>query len=58
MFTNYPHHYGAEAAPNPGPGYAAALSLNPRIPVQHSEALTALCEAVEQYGRIPNFFEE
>jgi hypothetical protein len=58
MFTNYPHHYGVEAAPNPGPGYAAALSLNPQTPIQHPEALTALCEAVEQYGKIPNWFEE
>ena len=58
MFTNYPHHYGAEATPNPGPSYAWALSQSPRTPVQHPKALTALCEAVEQYGRIPNWFEE
>jgi hypothetical protein len=58
MFTNYPHHYGAEAAPNPGPGYAAAVSLRPRTPVEHPQALSALLAAVEQYGRIPNWFEE
>jgi SEC-C motif-containing protein len=58
MFTNYPHHYGAEAAPNPGPGYVTVLSLKPRMPVQHPKALTALCEAAETYGRVPNWFEE
>jgi hypothetical protein len=58
MFTNYPHHYGAEAAPNPGPAYAAVVSLRPRTLIEHPQALTALCEAVEQYGRIPNWFEE
>lgn len=58
MFTNYPHHYGAEAAPNPAPSYAFAVSLRPRTPVEHPQTLNALLEAVEQYGRIPNWFEE
>jgi len=58
MFTNQPQHYGAEMAPNPRTDRVSMVSPNPKIPIEHPEALEALREAARQYGRIPNWFEE
>lgn len=58
MFTNYPEHYGAEGAKKPGSDRVSVVSLKPRAPVEHREALKALHDAALQYGRIPNWFEE
>ena len=58
MFTNHPQHYGAEAAPNPESDRVSVLSLKPRTPVEHPEALKALHDAAVQYGNIPNEFDE
>jgi hypothetical protein len=58
MFTNHPQHYGAEGAPNPGWDRVSVVSLNPKTPVAHPQALKALHDAALQYGRIPNWFEE
>lgn len=58
MFTNYPQHYGADAAPNPGSQYVLVLSLKPRTPLEYPQSLVALHDAAMQYGNIPNWFEE
>ena len=58
IFTNRPQHYGAGLASNPGFQVVAVLSLDPKVKVQHGEALEALRSAAEKYGHIPNHFEE
>ena len=58
MFTNYPEHYGPEAAKKPDGDRVSVLSLRPKTPVEHPEALKALHESALQYGRFPMFFEE
>lgn len=56
LFTNHPHHYGREDKPDPGKDILPVLSLHPKIPAEHPETISGICEAALQYGNIPNEF--
>ena len=58
IFTNHPHHYEDEETANPLSSWMLTRVANPRIPIKHPEILDAIALALNQYGNIPNFFED
>lgn len=58
VFTNQPDHYGKHECPAPSGNVFSVLSSRPQIAATHMAALAAVHHAADQYGAIPNAFEE
>lgn len=58
VFTNQPDHYGKHGSPAPSGNVLSVLSQRPNIVAANPNAIGAIHYAAEQYGTLPNFFEE
>ena len=58
VFSNQPDHYRMDDEPASGGQILAFFGRNPRVPVLHPEAITAIYEAADKFGTIPNTFED
>lgn len=58
VFSNQPDHYRTDDAPAKGGQILSIFGRNPRILASHPEAMTAIHEAANKFGRLPNSFEE
>jgi hypothetical protein len=58
LFTNMPHHYGDDESVAPRGNIVALFGKNPKIAVQHPEALRAVFDAALKFGNLPNTFDE
>jgi hypothetical protein len=58
VFTNHPHHYGAEDEADPRRHLLTVLSGTPKVPAAFPSALMELHKAANLYGNIPNTFPD
>lgn len=58
VFTNQPDHYGELDAPAPSGNVLSVLSQRPETVAANPNAIAAIHRAANQYGTIPNTFEE
>lgn len=58
VFSNQPDHYLDTEIPSPGGTILSVVGRNPRIAATNQEAIAAIHEAAQKFGRIPNSFEE
>ena len=58
LFTNHPHQYGSEDEPDPGKDILPVFPQNKKIPAEHPEAISGICDAALKYGNIPNEFPD
>ncbi len=56
IFTNQPHHYGAESEPDPPIEAFCWLAKNPKIQIIRPDLLHSVWTAVGLYGKIPKDF--
>ena len=57
VITNHPEHYTAEEEAAPSPQILSIQTQVPAKPVARPDALMAIHEAANIYGRIPQFFD-
>lgn len=58
LVTNHPFHYSPDDEPSPRPAAATILSQRPRHPFRDPNLAVAIQRAAEQFGGIPNTFDE
>lgn len=58
VFTNQPDHYGNYDEPAPSKNVISVLSQKPKIHAANPIAIASIHHAADQFGTIPNFFEE
>jgi hypothetical protein len=58
LFSNHPHHYGADDEIDPRKHLLSIFSQIPRTPVPFAAALWKIHNAANLYGNIPNAFPE
>ncbi len=58
VFTNHPQHYARDLEPDPGKDTLSVFPLHPKIRPTHPESIQAIHRAADQYGKIPNWFED
>lgn len=58
VFTNQPDHYGEHDSPAPSGNVLSVLSQRPKNVSANTNAIAAIHHAAEQYGTLPNSFEE
>lgn len=58
VFSSQPDHYRTDDAPATGGQILSIVGRNPRILASHPEAITAIHEAANKFGVLPNTFEE
>lgn len=58
VFSNQPDHYRTDDAPATGGQILSVVGRNPRVLASHPEAITAIHEAANKFGVLPNTFED
>jgi len=56
--TNHPFHYGSDNEKYPRPHTIGILGQNPEIKADYPQAIIAIYDAANSYGRIPNEFPQ
>lgn len=57
VFTNHPFHYGNDDDVSPRPATLSAIPNHTKIPISYPRVLTAIHEAAEKFGNIPDNFK-